>query len=526
MGRLSLLLACSVTGAAALVLPAGAAPTSPSLNLDQCRNGAAASPENCDSTTWNNGNLNPQQAHYVEGESAPYRLVMENLPLGQNVTVVLEYDVKHGGKHAIDFLTHYDRLPGTAVFPIAGVTGLSSTVSTWPVPAPSSTGSPVAGQPTASFNALPQAERVMTLFGGTLSGMAYGTQGDLASTGNSSALMSVTFQADSATAVLAWGGHIASSEDWGAGNSAGGVSGAPYHMAIDSWTLGNVGSTDRSMQAAVVAPSAPNPARLTVTKVVVNDNGGINVVGDFQLFIGDNQVTSGAANSLPAGSYTVSEGPHAGYTSTIGGACAVTGAITLTAGQVAECTITNNDIAPPPPGQGQLVVTKVVINDDGGTGVVGDFDLFVNAVEVASGAPSNLAPGLYTVTEGAHPAYTSTIGGDCAANGAITLVAGQTYQCTITNNDVAAAPEIPAAGPEVDSGTETAPVPVQAAPVSTLPTTGSAETPGPQTAPTVTSELPRTGAGVREQSLLALALLASGLVSSALGRRRTRPSAV
>jgi hypothetical protein len=202
---------------------------------------------------------------------------------------------------------------------------------------------------------------------------------------------------------------------------------------------------------------------------------------------------------------------------------------------------------PPPPGQAQLRVTKVVINDDEGTSEVGDFDLFVGQDQVGqnpveSGVVNPFAPGSYTVSEGAHEGYTSSIGGQCASDGTITLVAGENYHCTITNDDVPVddpgsddgdqgTDSNPPADTEVDSATETTntpakPVQTVQAPVSALPTTASPETPGPQTAPSVTSELPRTGAGVREQSQLALALLAAGLLSLALGRRPTRPNDV
>ncbi|MGH9038454.1 MAG: T9SS C-terminal target domain-containing protein, partial [Acidimicrobiia bacterium] len=251
--RLSVLVPCAVIGAtAAVVVPAGAAA---SVDLDQCRNGGALASSPCDATGWHNGNLNPQQAHYVEGQSAPYRLVMDELPLNTDITVVLGYDIKHGGKHAIDFLTHYDRLEPHSghsaedVLPLDGVTGVSGTVGTFPIPAPSSALSPVAGQPTAAFNALPAGERLMTLFGGTISAMAYLVQGDLNDAGNAESQINVTFKADSAKAVLAWGGHIATAADWGAGSSAAGVSGSPYHMRAESWTLGNgkLGNQDRSM---------------------------------------------------------------------------------------------------------------------------------------------------------------------------------------------------------------------------------------------------------------------------------------
>ncbi|MDK1119544.1 MAG: hypothetical protein QGM50_12250, partial [Anaerolineae bacterium] len=85
---------------------------------------------------------------------------------------------------------------------------------------------------------------------------------------------------------------------------------------------------------------------LTVTKNVINDNGGSKVVDDFPLFVDGNSVTSGDQNTFPAGNYTVSETGAAGYTATIGGDCAADGSITLALGDVKSCTITNDDIPP------------------------------------------------------------------------------------------------------------------------------------------------------------------------------------
>ncbi|MDP2211745.1 MAG: SdrD B-like domain-containing protein [Candidatus Aquicultor sp.] len=241
----------------------------PSANLDQLRNGSASSPVN--PGTWVNGNLGAQTAHYAEGYSVPYRCVMKDLPTATPITITLGYDIKHSGKHALDYLTHFNRInspPHQDVFghpvetfdPKTGVFGVFATVGTFDIPAPSSTGSPVAGQPTTSFNALPVAERKMTLFGGTITNIAYVTHGSLTAS-QSETRIAVTFTAASSTAVLAWGGHIGSRADWGfvAGvpRSAGGISGSPYHMRLIGWTLNNLGNQDRSLSAvAVYSPPA------------------------------------------------------------------------------------------------------------------------------------------------------------------------------------------------------------------------------------------------------------------------------
>jgi len=76
----------------------------PQIDLDQCRNGAAGSPNNCvalgGGQGWANGNAGASQSHYVEGYSIPYRAVMTNLPTSTSITVVLGYDIRHSGKNA------------------------------------------------------------------------------------------------------------------------------------------------------------------------------------------------------------------------------------------------------------------------------------------------------------------------------------------------------------------------------------------------------------------------------------------
>ncbi|MGH9909271.1 MAG: beta strand repeat-containing protein, partial [Nitrososphaerales archaeon] len=83
--------------------------------------------------------------------------------------------------------------------------------------------------------------------------------------------------------------------------------------------------------------------KLTVTKIVTNDNGGTKVVSDFPLFVDETGVTSGVQNTFSAGNYTVSETGQSGYTGTITGDCASDGTITLNPGDVKSCTITNDD---------------------------------------------------------------------------------------------------------------------------------------------------------------------------------------
>lgn len=183
---------------------------------------------------------------------------------------------------------------------------------------------------------------------------------------------------------------------------------------------------------------------LTLVKHVTNDNGGTAMPTDWTLSATPGSGTtlsgSGGFNSQTAQAnkaYTLSEAGPSGYSASSwscnGGVLANNNSLTLNIGDNVTCDITNNDIAP------QLTVTKVVTNDDGGTLSVSNFPLFVNSVQVTSGATNIFNAGSYTVSETQQPGYSlDSITGDCLSNGSITLVIGGVYSCTLTNNDIPA----------------------------------------------------------------------------------------
>src|SRR3989338_1797319 len=83
-----------------------------------------------------------------------------------------------------------------------------------------------------------------------------------------------------------------------------------------------------------------------------------------------------------------------------------------------------------------LAVTKIVINDNGGTKLVADFPLFINSTQVSSDVAYDVAPGDFIVSETNDATkYTATIGGDCDSSGHVAVSLGENKTCTITNND-------------------------------------------------------------------------------------------
>lgn len=184
-------------------------------------------------------------------------------------------------------------------------------------------------------------------------------------------------------------------------------------------------------------------SQITVVKNVVNDNGGDAVVGDFDLYLDGNPVTSGVANAVGAGQFTVTEDPVDGYAMTSivcvddDTAANVGHPVTVVEGQSVTCTVTNDDIAP------GLTLIKTVVNDSGGTNVPADFQLYVNGDEAAQGValdfPANTP---LTVTEDLLDGYlqTSLVCRDNEPPGQVvghpvTLAPGESVTCTIINDD-------------------------------------------------------------------------------------------
>ncbi len=180
------------------------------------------------------------------------------------------------------------------------------------------------------------------------------------------------------------------------------------------------------------------PAHLIINKVVVNDNGGALTAANFSgtvsgVTASNGQTWTGASTNLTLttlGSYSVAENAHPGYDATFSADCTATIAL----GETKTCTVTNNDQA------AHLIVTKVVVNDNGGTLTAASFSGTVSGVTTAAGntwagASTNLTltkVGNYSVAENAHPGYGATFSTGCTG----TIALGETRTCTVTNDDL------------------------------------------------------------------------------------------
>jgi uncharacterized repeat protein (TIGR01451 family) len=243
------------------------------------------------------------------------------------------------------------------------------------------------------------------------------------------------------------------------------VKAGTYHVlegAATGWNLTGIScedptsnsSGDTSTRTATINVAASEtitctftnvkPPKLTVNKVCAptNDTGKFNLRVDSNTVKADAACGTGTgAQEYAIGDHTVSETAGTGtsladYTSVVGGDCGADGKVTLNAGDNKTCTITNTHAA-------KLTVNKVCVpaND------TGKFNLQIDAQTAGTGANAacggttgavTLVAGPHTVGETAGTGtdlanYTSVISGACAADGTVTLAAGDNKTCTITN---------------------------------------------------------------------------------------------
>jgi hypothetical protein len=189
----------------------------------------------------------------------------------------------------------------------------------------------------------------------------------------------------------------------------------------------------------VVVPDLPH---LTLAKVVVSDNGGTLTTANFTLTATGPTTISGVSGSaavtgaaVPAGTYTLSESAQAGYAASAwvcSGGTQNGSSITLSFGQSATCTITNNDQAP------SLTLVKSVVNDSGGSAVAADWTLTATGYD-----PASPDAGTYALSESGPAGYTLTSLTCSNASGqvtSVTLALGEQVTCTFVNDDQQSTP--------------------------------------------------------------------------------------
>lgn len=240
----------------------------PSASLEQCRNGGTIlTLDPCNASGgggagWVSGNTGASNSHWKETDYLPYRMTFLNMSTNNTTvhTVTIGYDVLKGGVHAIDYLGTYNltETVGMGNNPCDGVTNTSCAAYPGGYSAKTITVDPeIQDFPTP--RATMPATGEFRMWGGTLLTFAY----EPYTTGDEERRVTLTFTTSVANPVLAWAGHVGWQGEWGPGNSAGGITGSPYHMRLIALD-GSGGNQDRSLSADAVVI----PAKLTIIKEV------------------------------------------------------------------------------------------------------------------------------------------------------------------------------------------------------------------------------------------------------------------
>lgn len=195
--------------------------------------------------------------------------------------------------------------------------------------------------------------------------------------------------------------------------------GPAYGTPIVSYSDGTTGSLDCSL--------TPGPTKTTLTCVagaggisVASHSAGSsgNVLTTIQIPTTPNEIGT-LLNPVAGGVCTLDPDNVVIEGSSVSSSCSHS--VTVIPQQVLTTTLT---------------VQKTVINNNGGTAVPNDFQVFLDDVQVPWGSASVVTPGTHTVREATSSQYVASVwGGDCAHDGTVTVLNGEHKTCTITNDD-------------------------------------------------------------------------------------------
>jgi hypothetical protein len=517
----------------------------PAVSLEQCSN-LTTTCDTAHASNWQTGNLGSSNSDYAEGDSVPYRSIASNLTVGRTYKLHIEWDTTQSGKHALDYLTSYNRTESTAN-PCSGVT-CSGGTSTLTIPIdPNVTGAgvtQVSGQSFTAFGAtFPANGAVVSNSGGNLCGgstctisanpSSYSLNGTYA--GTSQTELALYFTANSSTVVIAWGGHIARRLDWGAGNSAGDISGSPYHMRVIDFQCSNVdncssGNMDRSLNANAVTV----PASITIVKQATNESKtafsfvatpsplkNFNLVDD-----GTSANTKVFSGITEFGTYVVTESSLAGWgldrasCSTVNqttGRATVKGSvatIVLAEGEDVTCTFYNAPLPKPEldlsktadaesySAVGDQITYTYVLTNTGNT-ILGPSQFSIDDDKINGGAPFECGPATTTlqISESVKcTAVYSVVPGDLESGSVTNSAFGQvgeltspTRQVTVTHIPPATTTTIPVATTTIPVATTTIPIATTTIPeiaTTTIPAVTTTLVISGTTIPAATTTLP------------------------------------
>jgi hypothetical protein len=167
--------------------------------------------------------------------------------------LTIGWDTLAGSKHALDYLTSFDRTETTAD-PCSGV-GCGGSPNLFPIP-------------TNPFGPPTQVSGSFACFNCTI--VSVGPYTAPNGSGGEQTI-AITFTTTVANPVIAWGGHIADEIDWGQVSGAANINGSSYHMRLKDLD-GKGGNQDRALTAAAVAAPPGISTPVSASSVTVGSS--------------------------------------------------------------------------------------------------------------------------------------------------------------------------------------------------------------------------------------------------------------
>ena len=261
-------------------------------NYQQCANdkpGSATDPTDCVPQGWINGILNAQNSQYSEDQVTAQRLGLD-IPSGGSTTgrtITLKYLARKGqggvGNHAYDYLATWnytqasaDRCQGLAAADCPG-----GSASNFPIPSDATVVADSNGPGSSTaLHELPQADRQMTMYGGTITGVSTPVHDNAAGSGDDFATIMVTYSVPSTATdskvQLLFGGHLAASvgpRGWGNNVGSSFINGGPYHIKLTQVDNSSIGNRDNQINSAAILPIGTQ----TQTALHETDSSGVDV---------------------------------------------------------------------------------------------------------------------------------------------------------------------------------------------------------------------------------------------------------
>jgi len=271
-----------------------ASPTDASVNnYQQCANDKPGSvtptvdPTDCVPQGWINGILNAQNSQYAEDQVTAQRLGLD-IPSGgptSGRTITIRYLARKGqggvGNHAYDYLATWNFTQANAdrCQDLLAADCPGGSANTFPIPSDPTVvaDSNGAGSSTA-LHELPQANRQMTMYGGTITAISTPVHDNASGSGDDFATITVTYSvASTATDTkvqLLFGGHLAASSGprgWGNNVGSAFIKGGPYHIKIDLIDGTSIGNRDNQINSAAILPIG------TQTQTALHETNSVGV---------------------------------------------------------------------------------------------------------------------------------------------------------------------------------------------------------------------------------------------------------